>query len=126
MQMTFDDARKILTGGNTSATEYFKGKTSEKLAATFRPTVDSAMADTGVVTQYKQLAGGIPSLPFGRSQSFDVTDYVVGKTLDGLFYIGGAESNGRIGARQSVTLVYFVARNRQCACSVAAPCCANV
>lgn len=93
MQMTFDDARKILTGGNTSATEYFKGKTSEKLAATFRPTVESAMADTGVVTQYKQLAGGIPSLPFGRSQSFDITDYVVGKTLDGLFYMLGQEEN---------------------------------
>jgi len=93
MQMTFDDARKILTGGNTSATEYFKGKTSEKLAATFRPTVESAMADTGVVTQYKQLAGGIPSLPFGRSQSFDITDYVVGKTLDGLFYMLGQEES---------------------------------
>ena len=90
-QMTFDDARKILTGGDTSATEYFKAKTSEKLAATFRPTVDSAMADTGVVTQYKQLAGGIPSLPFGRSASFDITDYVVGKALDGLFYMLGQE-----------------------------------
>ena len=92
-QMTFDDARKILTGGNTSATEYFKGKTSEKLAATFRPTVESAMAETGVVTQYKQLVGRIPSLPFGRSQNFDVTDYVVGKTLDGLFYMLGKEEN---------------------------------
>ena len=49
------------------------------------------MADTGVVTQYKQLAGGIPALPFGRSQSFDITDYVVGKTLDGLFYMLGQE-----------------------------------
>ncbi len=91
MQMSFDDARKILTGGDTSATEYFKAKTSEKLAAAFRPTVESAMADTGVVTQYKQLAGGIPSLPFGRGQSFDITDYVVGKALDGLFYMVGQE-----------------------------------
>lgn len=91
MQMTFEDARKILTGGDTSATEYFKGKTSEKLAATFRPTVESTMADTGVVTQYRQLAGGLPSLPFGRSQSFDITDYVVGRALDGLFYMVGQE-----------------------------------
>lgn len=89
--MTFEDARKILTGGNTSATEYFKGKTAEKLAATFRPTVESAMAETGVVTQYKQLAGGIPALPFGASKRFDITDYVVGKTLDGLFYMLGQE-----------------------------------
>ena len=91
MQMTFDDARKILTGGDTSATEYFKAKTSEKLAASFRPTVESAMADTGVVKQYKQLAGSLASLPFGRSASFDITDYVVGKTLNGLFYMVGQE-----------------------------------
>jgi hypothetical protein len=89
--MTFDDARKILTGGNTSATEYFKGKTSEKLTATFRPTVESAMVDTGVVTQYRQLTGAIPALPFGRSQGFHNTDYVVGKALDGLFYMLGQE-----------------------------------
>ena len=91
VQMTFDDARKILTGGNTSATEYFKTKTSDKLTATFRPTVELAMADVGVVSQYKQLTGAIPVLPFGRSQSFDITDYVVGKALDGLFYMLGQE-----------------------------------
>lgn len=90
-QMTFDDARKILTGGNTSATEYFKARTSDKLTSTFRPTVESAMDATGVVKQYKQLTGGLQSLPFGRSQSFDITDYVVGKTLDGLFYMLGQE-----------------------------------
>jgi hypothetical protein len=92
MQMTFDDARKILTGGNTSATEYFKAKTSGTLAVAFKPTVESAMDETGVVKQYKQLTtGGTQSLPFGRSQSFDITDYVVGKTLDGLFYMLGQE-----------------------------------
>jgi hypothetical protein len=90
-QMTFDDVRKILTGGNTSATDYFKAKTSEKLAASFKPTVESAMAGTGVVKQYKQLTGGIQSLPFGLTQSFDITDYVVGKTLDGEFYMVGEE-----------------------------------
>jgi hypothetical protein len=90
-QMTFDDARRILTGGNTSATEYFKTKTSDKLTTAFRPTVESAMADTGVVKQYKQLAGGLTSLPFGRGANFDITDYVVGKTLGGLFYMLGEE-----------------------------------
>ena len=58
MQMTFDDARKILTGGNTSATEYFKAKTSGTLAVAFKPTVESAMDETGVVKQYKQLTTG--------------------------------------------------------------------
>jgi hypothetical protein len=91
LQMTFDDVRKIMTGGDTSATDYFKAKTSAKLSASFKPTVESAMEETGVVRQYRQLAGGLQSLPFGRSQSFDITTYVVGKTLDGLFYVLGQE-----------------------------------
>lgn len=90
-QMTFDDARKILMGSKTSATEYFKAKTSDRLTAAFRPTVESAMANTGVVTQYKQLIGAVPLAPFGRGQGFDLTSYVVGKTLDGLFYMLGQE-----------------------------------
>jgi hypothetical protein len=90
-QMTFDDARKILVGGNTSATDYFKAKTSERLTASFKPSVESAMDETGVVKQYKQLAGGIPALPFGRSQNLDITDYVVGKAMDGIFYMLGQE-----------------------------------
>ena len=89
--MTFDDARRILTGGDTSATEYFKSKTSDKLTTAFRPTVESTMADTGVVTQYKQLTSGLASLPFGKSANFDITDYVVGKSLDGLFFMLGQE-----------------------------------
>jgi hypothetical protein len=90
-QMTFDDVRRIMTGGNTAATEYFKAKTSEKLTAAFRPAVESTMAATGVVTQYRQLTGNLQSLPFARSQNFDITDYVVGKALDGLFYMLGQE-----------------------------------
>ena len=90
-QMTFDDVRKILTGGNTSATDYFKLKTSDKLTASFKPVVESAMSETGVVKQYNQLTGSIRSLPFGRAQSLDITDYVVGKALDGLFYTIGQE-----------------------------------
>ncbi len=34
--MSFDDARTILNGGDTAATEYFKAKTSGQLAAAFR------------------------------------------------------------------------------------------
>jgi hypothetical protein len=104
MKMTFNDARKILTGGGTSATEYFKANTSDKLTAAFRPTVESAMADTGVVMQYKQLMGGGFSLPFGHSQTFDITDFVVGKSLDGLFYmVGQEEKNIRTNPAAQIT-----------------------
>ena len=53
------------------------------------------MEETGVVQQFKHLSGNIPALPFGglgqRTHSFDITDYVVGKTLDGLFFMLGEE-----------------------------------
>src|SRR5215831_16221639 len=35
--MSFDDAKKILTGGNTAATDYFKAKTTNQLTAAFKP-----------------------------------------------------------------------------------------
>jgi hypothetical protein len=67
--MTFNDARRILAGGNTSATEYFKTKTSERLAASLKPIIASAREETGVVKQHQQFAGGIQSLPFARRKS---------------------------------------------------------
>jgi hypothetical protein len=84
--MSFDDARKILNGGNTAATDYFKGKTRDQLATAFKPEVEKTMNQVGVTTQYKQLVGQYTTLPFVKGPAFDVDDYVIGKSLDGLFY----------------------------------------
>ena len=89
--MSFDDARHILTGGDTAATEYFKQKTTPQLTAAFRPVVDKTMADNGVTKQYNSLVGQYKTLPFARKQDLDITNYVVGKALDGLFFELGEE-----------------------------------
>lgn len=89
--MSFDDARKILTGSSTAATEYFKGKTSEKLTAAFQPVVAHTMNEVGVTRQYKELMGQAQSIPFLKTQAFDLDRYVVAKSLDGLFYVLGQE-----------------------------------
>ncbi len=85
-QMNFEDAQKILEGGDTAATDYFQGKTRDQLATAFKPEVENAMNQVGVMAQYNQLVGQYTSLPFMKSPSFDVNTYVVGKSLDGLFY----------------------------------------
>jgi len=90
-EMTFDDARKILNGPNTAATDYFKAKTTEKLTTAFRPVVDTAMNEVGVTRQYKELVGRFQAIPFARTESLDIDRYVVGKSLDGLFYMVGQE-----------------------------------
>jgi len=89
--MSFDDARQILSGGDTAATEYFKRKTTPQLTTTFRPVVDKTMAENGVTKQYNALVGQYKSLPFAKKQDLDITDYVVGKALDGLFFELGEE-----------------------------------
>jgi hypothetical protein len=90
-QMTFEDARKILSGGDTAATDYFKLKTSDKLARAFKPAVDKAMANTGVERQFNNLMGSAPALPFGKPAALDINHYVVTKALDGLFLVLGQE-----------------------------------
>lgn len=90
-KMTFDDARKILSGGETEATDYFKGKTTDKLVAAFRPVVEKSMNEVGVTRQYKKLVGRYEGIPFTKSVVFDVDQYVVKKAMDGLFYVLGQE-----------------------------------
>lgn len=90
-EMSITDARRILTGGDTAATEYFKSKTTDKLTTAFRPVVEKAMNEVGVTRQYKELVGRYQSIPFARSQSLDIDQYVVTKALDGLFYVLGEE-----------------------------------
>jgi len=90
-EMSFDDARKILSGHQTAATDYFKAKTTGKLTAAFRPVVDRAMNEVGATRQYKELVGRFQAIPFLKTEAFDLDGYVVGKGLDGLFHMVGQE-----------------------------------
>lgn len=90
-QMTFDDARKILFGSETAATEYFKGKTSDQITTAFRPIISNSMDEVGATKQYKDLIARFQNIPFAKTQSLDIDEYVVGKALDGLFYMVGEE-----------------------------------
>src|SRR4030043_870337 len=75
-EMTFEDARKILSGNETAATQYFKGKTTNKLTDVFKPPVSNAMNEVGVTRQYKELTGRYESIPFVKKESFDLDHYV--------------------------------------------------
>lgn len=90
--MSFDDARKVLSGGDTAATDYLRATTGDTLTTAFRPVVSDSMKDAGVVQKYKQLQGAYQSVPFASSlPSVDIEQYVVSKALDGLFRVLGDE-----------------------------------
>jgi Protein of unknown function (DUF4197) len=90
-RMTFSDARQILTGGDTAATDYFKRTSSGELSAAFAPIVHKAMENVGVVRQYNQLMKNPMLSAVANDKEFNLDDYVLGKTTDGLFYMVGEE-----------------------------------
>ena len=90
-QMSFDDARKILNGNDTAATDYFKSKTSKKLQTAFLPSVKDVMDQVGVNRQYNDLIGKYKDVPFSKNIAFDVNQYVTEKATDGLFFVVGQE-----------------------------------
>lgn len=89
--MTIDDARRILEGPDTAATDYFKSKTSNALAAAFRPIVETSMREVGVTRQYTELYRRAQAIPFLNVEAYDLDRYVVTRALDGLFHVVGEE-----------------------------------
>lgn len=83
--MNFDDAQKILNGRDNEATLYFEDKTSAQLQKVFKPIIKDAMGEVGVTQSYQELNDKITSLPFGKSASFDLDQYVTDGALKGLF-----------------------------------------
>jgi len=92
-QMTLDDARAIYNGPKDSATRYFRGKMSAPLAADMRPIVDGELAQVGAIQSYDQMLGQYRSMPFVPDVKANLTDYVLGKAVDGVFlYLGREEA----------------------------------
>lgn len=90
-EMTFDDVRGILTGGDTAATEFFRRKTHDKLYAAFKPVVSAKVNEVGATRAYNDMIGRYESVPLMGKQSLNLDDYVTSKSLDGLFTMVGQE-----------------------------------
>ncbi|MCE5313268.1 MAG: DUF4197 domain-containing protein [Nitrospiraceae bacterium] len=86
-QMSIEDARKILNGGDNAATSFFKEKTHDKLYTAFKPAVSDSMNKVGTTRAYKEMMSKYESIPFMSKESMDLDHYVTNKSLDGLFYM---------------------------------------
>ena len=84
-KMTLKDAKGILTGGDTAATDYFKRTTQAHLTARFRPIVKKTTDQVGLAAQYNGLAGQAAQLGLIREQQSTIDGYVTEKALDGLY-----------------------------------------
>lgn len=90
--MTLEDVRGILAGGDTAATDFFSRKTRDKLYAAFKPVVSKKVGEVGATRAYTDMMGRFEKVPMmGGRQSLDLDDYVTNKSLDGLFRMVGEE-----------------------------------
>jgi hypothetical protein len=94
-KMTVQDAKGILTGGETAGTEYFQRTTSEPLRKRFLPIVQKATAKVGVAQKYNEYAEQGAALGLLKKEDASLDAYVTQKALDGL-YLMIAEEEKRI------------------------------
>lgn len=89
--MTLDDARRIVTGGDTAATEFFRERTREPLAARFLPIVGRETRKVALAEKYDAVAGRAAALGLLRREDADLAGYVTGRALDALYRVIGEE-----------------------------------
>ena len=89
--MSVTDAKNILTGGETSVTEFFRQKTSGDLAARFLPIVKKITDKNGLSSRYNAVMGQVAKSGLVPGEQSTVEGYVTQRALDGLFLMIGEE-----------------------------------
>ena len=90
-RMTVQDAKGILTGGDTAGTAYFRRSTVEQLRTRFLPIVKQATARVGLAQKYNAYAGQGVRLGLVKAEDANLDDYVTQKALDGLYFMVAEE-----------------------------------
>jgi hypothetical protein len=90
-KMSVQDAKGILTGGQTSGTDYFKRTTADQLRAKFLPIVKQSTAKVKLADKYNQYAQKGVAFGLVKQDQANLDDYVTQKALDGLYFMVGEE-----------------------------------
>ena len=86
-QMSIQDAKGILTGGDDAATQYFKRTTSEPLGQKFLPIVKKATAKVQLAERYNAFAETGSRFGLVRQEDANLENYITRKALDGLYLV---------------------------------------
>ena len=85
-KMSVKDAKAVLTGGDTAATEYFRRTSNQALHDRFLPIVKTATDRVGVAQRYREFARPAAALGLIKTEHADLDEYVTLKALDGLYF----------------------------------------
>jgi Protein of unknown function (DUF4197) len=105
--MSFSDAKSILMGDESAATDYLKGSTSAALYTKFSPVIQKSIGKVGADKIWATIIKKYNTIPLVSKVNPDITDYVTNKSMDGVFkMISIEEKNIRtnLNSRTSETL----------------------
>lgn len=83
--ITFADAKNILLGEDNAATQYLTSKTETALYSKFNPVIKSSFSKVGADQIWENLINRYNSIPFTNNVNPDLTDYVTGEALKGVY-----------------------------------------
>jgi hypothetical protein len=90
-KMSVQDAKGIITGGDTAGTEYFRRTTRTELHKTFLPIVEKSTAKVQLAQKYEQFADKAVAVGMLKKEDADLDEYVTQKALDGLYLMVAEE-----------------------------------
>ena len=105
--MTFNDARTILMGNQSSATTYLQNSTTTALYGKFNPVIKNSFTKVGADRVWNNIITKYNSIPLVNKVNPDLTDYVTNQALNGVFkMVAVEEKNIRtdLSARTSLLL----------------------
>ena len=91
--LTFADAKNILLGDKNAATSYLKDKTSAALYEKFSPIINNSFKKVGADKVWSNLITKYNNLPLTNNVNTDLTDYVTGEALKGVYSMVEVEEN---------------------------------
>ncbi|MGL4584315.1 MAG: DUF4197 domain-containing protein [Flavobacterium sp.] len=98
--MTFNDAKDILIGGQSAATDYLKKSTTKSLYEKFSPVIKSSLSDVGADEIWEKMSTTYNALPLVSPVPTDLTDYITNQTMDGVFKMIAVEEKN---IRENIT-----------------------
>lgn len=89
--MTLEDAKGILTGGDQAATSFFRKKTEAPLGEKFLPIVKTATDQVGLAQTYNKYAGTAAKFGLVKQDQATIENYVSQQALDRLYKVIGEQ-----------------------------------
>lgn len=83
--MSIQDAIGLVRNGDTSATHFFREKTTEQLIAAFTPVIKSSLDKVNATRYYGDMVNKYNSIPLVKKINPDLTGYVTMKATNALF-----------------------------------------